>query len=215
MFRWIPWRRRSRRAGDVLRDPAPVTSTPLAAAPRATIAPPADAPVEPETGRLAPPPGAADNLHLQPRVPPPTSQTPYLTYRPGLIDPPESGTEDEVTELSPDEAHVGHLLQYLGKGRVTDPTFGELSTISIVGRLRDGSIAWVNAQEQWCGRFPATMLGGIAPIEGDTVRARVISHPWGSTVESIAPNTHRSQFASRSVSTAFEPSPAPPSEVGS
>lgn len=192
-----------------------MTSTPLAAAPRATIAPPADAPVEPDTGRLAPPPGAADNLHLQPRVPPPTAKTGFAIHRPGLTDTPEPSAGTPDLELSPDELYVGYLLQYLGKGPLTNTAYGELATISIVGRLRDRSIAWVNAEKQWCGHFPASMLGGILPIEGDTVRARVIAHPWGTTVEAIDPHSHLSQFARRAASPTVERVAPPDSVLGS
>lgn len=191
-----------------------MTSTPREASPRTTSAPPADAPVEPESRRLAPPSGAPGNLHLQPRVPPPTATTGVAIHRPGLTDTPEPSAGTADLELSPDELYVGYLLQYLGKGSLTNTAYGELATISIVGRLRERSIAWVNAEKQWCGHFPASMLGGILPIEGDTVRARVIAHPWGTTVEAIDPNSHLSQFARRAASPTVERAAPPDSVLG-
>jgi len=214
MFRWIRWRRRSRRAADVVPDPAPIASKPQSALPRTTGAPPADTPVVPESHRLEPPSSGPGSPHLQPRVPPPTATTGVAIHRPGLTDTPAPSAGTADLELTPDELYVGYLLQYLGKGSLTNTAYGELATISIVGRLRDRSIAWVNAEKQWCGHFPASMLGGILPIEGDTVRARVIAHPWGTTVEAIDPNSHLSQFARRATSPTVERAAPPDSVLG-
>jgi hypothetical protein len=114
---------------------------------------------------------------------------------------PEATNElDSVTfDLSnPDERYASIIQEYIGRAPSTASN-GELVNLTILGQLRDGSIAWQNEDNQTFGTLTREMLGDMSPLADDRVRARVVSYPWGHKVIGVVPDSLISPFATRPV----------------
>lgn len=127
-------------------------------------------------------------------------------------DPIEADVDDqsldagvaEVLDLStsdktPDGIYLQHLQRITGHSS-TSTLAGRLLTITVIGRLRDGSVGWWCEDEFAAGRLSSQLLGDLMPQEGDYLRARVVSHEWGHVVVALVPGSLRSPVAMRAVS---------------
>ena len=121
-----------------------------------------------------------------------------------------------IDEGTPDAKYLAHLQRITGRSPVS-PMAGRLMTLSIIGRLRDGSVAWWSEDEFAAGRLSDSLLGGLMPQEGDYLRARVVSHVWGHVVLAVVPNSLKSPVALRASHERLAPEmpPAPEAVAGS
>lgn len=76
---------------------------------------------------------------------------------------------------------------------------GVLVDVTILGPLRNGAIAWVNQDLRIWGTLSRELLGDMDPQIDDTVRALVVSYPWGHLVNAVVPFSLVSPFATRPV----------------
>lgn len=97
-------------------------------------------------------------------------------------------SEEELAQLSIDEEYDYWLNLYRGVVN-QGPINGELMTVTVLGELRDGSIAWINHERTMCGRTGRIILGDLDPAEDDTFRALVVSHVWGHTLKAVIPGS--------------------------
>jgi hypothetical protein len=63
-------------------------------------------------------------------------------------------------------------------------------TVSILGTLRDGNIAWVGNDTSSYGHCDVSLFGRTEVGGGDEIRARVVSHSWGHTLEAVDTNSY-------------------------
>jgi len=104
-----------------------------------------------------------------------------------------------ASEETPDGIYLQHLQRITGHSSVSTLA-GRLLTITVIGRLRDGSVGWWCEDEFAAGRLSSQLLGDLMPQEGDYLRARVVSHEWGHVVIALVPGSLRSPVAVRAAS---------------
>jgi len=99
--------------------------------------------------------------------------------------------EDELLneDSSTDELYAHHIRARIVRERSTSP-MGKLMKISIVGVLKDGSIAWTGEDDSSFGQSTAELFQGFSPEAGDEVRAKVIGYPWGCSIGALLPDTY-------------------------
>lgn len=85
-----------------------------------------------------------------------------------------------------DVLHAHHLRRYFGCATQSPPN-GTIRTVTIVGELKDGSIAWHGDDDSVCGRTTRDVLEGVSPVRGQTLRARVVTHLWGCHLAAVVP----------------------------
>lgn len=88
-----------------------------------------------------------------------------------------------------DELYAHHIRQKFFRDRDTTRK-GRLVTVSILGPLRDGTIAWVGDDSSAYGQCSVSVFDREQVGLGDEVRARIISHPWGHTIEVVDHQTY-------------------------
>lgn len=88
-----------------------------------------------------------------------------------------------------DELYAHHIRQKFFRRRDTTRK-GRLVTATILGPLRDGTIAWVGDDSSAYGQCDISVFGREQVGLGDEVRARIISHPWGHTIEVVDHQTY-------------------------
>ena len=103
--------------------------------------------------------------------------------------------EDAYSE-TPDAEYAAYLRRFLEFGEVTNLQ-GKIIALTVIGTLRDGSLAWFNENVRACGVVSTEKLVGMKPLPDDTLRAKVVSHIWGHLVESVVPGSLQSPFATR------------------
>lgn len=96
----------------------------------------------------------------------------------------------ESDESSTDEIYARLLLKYL-KTPNPSSAFGSLELITIIGELRDGSIAWWCEAHGYAGASSPQVFDGLKFERGAVVRARVVSHLWGCFVTVVVPEISR------------------------
>jgi len=82
------------------------------------------------------------------------------------------------------------LRAKISRQRDTTP-FGKVVTITIVGKLKDGSLAWIGNDDLSFGHSAPDVFSPHSPSPGDETRAKVFGFAWGSTVGALIPNTFR------------------------
>ena len=92
-------------------------------------------------------------------------------------------------ETSVDELYAHHIGQKFFRERDTTLR-GRMVTVSILGTLRDGNIAWVGNDSASYGHCDVSFLGRDEVGSGDEIRARVVSHSWGHSLEAVDPNSY-------------------------
>ena len=113
-----------------------------------------------------------------------------------------------------DELYAHHIRQKFFRERDTTRR-GRLVTVSILGPLRDGTIAWVGDDSSAYGQCSISVFDREQVGLGDEVRARIISHPWGHTIEVVDHQTYltaeelHSRRERQIVGLATERTPAP------
>lgn len=120
----------------------------------------------------------------------------------------ETTSQIEFDLANPDERYASIIHGSVGRAPSTASN-GELTYLTIIGQLRDGSIAWQNDETRTFGTLTKEMLGDMTPLADDKVRARVVSYPWGHRVIGVVPDSLVSPFAARPV-----PSTAASSSAG-
>lgn len=119
-----------------------------------------------------------------------TISEPSVPARPTRTEPVPDPEPDFETATT-DELHAFHVRRYL-RSSFQSPPNGSIETLTIVGELRDGSIAWCTEEGTMCGRAPKEVLGDIPRERGQTFRARVASRHWGCYVTIVMPLVGRS-----------------------
>ena len=136
------------------------------------------------------------------------------------IDTVEGVSHDFGEESSVDEIFAHHIRRRFFRSRDTTQR-GRMLTITILGFLRDGSIAWIGDDSSAYGNCDEETLGLESPQVGDEVRAKIVSHAWGHTIAAVDPRTRVSvaeveSRATRQVVSAPGPvQPAPANVLGS
>ena len=120
----------------------------------------------------------------------------------------ETTSQIEFDLANPDERYASIIHGSVGRAPSTASN-GELTYLTIIGQLRDGSIAWQNDETRTFGTLTKEMLGDMTPLADDKIRARVVSYPWGHRVIGVVPDSLVSPFAARPV-----PSTAASSSAG-
>lgn len=92
-------------------------------------------------------------------------------------------------ETSVDELYAHHIGQKFFRERDTTLR-GRMVTVSILGTLRDGNIAWVGNDTSSYGHCDVSLFGRNEVGGGDEIRARVVSHSWGHTLEAVDTNSY-------------------------
>jgi hypothetical protein len=126
----------------------------------------------------------------------------------------ETTSQIEFDLANPDERYASIIHGSVGRAPSTASN-GELTYLTIIGQLRDGSIAWQNDETRTFGTLTKEMLGDMTPLADDKVRARVVSYPWGHRVIGVVPDSLVSPFATRPVPSAPASSSAgtPPDSI--
>ena len=126
----------------------------------------------------------------------------------------ETTSQIEFDIANPDERYASIIHGSVGRAPSTASN-GELTYLTIIGQLRDGSIAWQNDETRTFGTLTKEMLGDMTPLADDKVRARVVSYPWGHRVIGVVPDSLVSPFATRPVPSAPASSSAgtPPDSI--
>lgn len=113
------------------------------------------------------------------------------------IAPPSYEMPDEAEGSdTPDQEYARYLRYFVLDGNVSKVT-GDIVEVRVIGRLMDGTYAWVNEEWRVCGIVTSEQLSGGTPFPDDTFRARVVSHSWGHVVESVMPNSLRNPLETR------------------
>jgi hypothetical protein len=131
-------------------------------------------------------------------------------------EPDTKGSRDQIEFdlANPDERYASIIHGSVGRAPSTASN-GELTYLTIIGQLRDGSIAWQNDETRTFGTLTKEMLGEMTPLADDKIRARVVSYPWGHRVIGVVPDSLVSPFATRPVPSAPASSSAgtPPDSI--
>jgi hypothetical protein len=97
-------------------------------------------------------------------------------------------TPESAADADPD-ARLAHEARTRLASRTLDHK-NRLVSIELIGRLKRGDFGWVG-EDNTFGIVSVAELGFRDPRPGDSLRARVATHPWGDVVESVAPTTLR------------------------
>jgi hypothetical protein len=105
---------------------------------------------------------------------------------------PSVSVEEQALDedSSVDEIYAHHIRAKISRKRDTAP-FGKVVTITIVGKLKDGSFAWIGNDDLSFGHSAPDVFSPHSPSPGDETRAKVFGFAWGSTVGALIPNTFR------------------------
>jgi hypothetical protein len=105
---------------------------------------------------------------------------------------PSVSVEEQALDedSSVDEIYAHHIRAKISRKRDTSP-FGKVVTITIVGQLKDGSLAWIGNDDLSFGHSAPDVFSPHSPSPGDETRAKVFGFAWGSTVGALIPNTFR------------------------
>lgn len=109
----------------------------------------------------------------------------------------------DIEPTDPDDRYAAIIKEYVGLAPSSKAN-GEFMNLTVVGRLRDKSLAWVNDELKTFGVIPESRLSEIGdevPLPDDILRGRVVSYPWGHAVAAIVPTALTSLFATRPAST--------------
>jgi hypothetical protein len=105
--------------------------------------------------------------------------------------PSVSAEEQALDEdSSVDEIYAHHIRAKISRQRDTT-AFGKVVTITVVGQLKDGSLAWIGNDDLSFGHSAPDVFLPHSPSPGDETRAKVFGFAWGSTVGALIPNTFR------------------------
>ena len=105
--------------------------------------------------------------------------------------PSVSAEEQALDEdSSVDEIYAHHIRAKISRQRDTS-AFGKVVTITVVGQLKDGSLAWIGNDDLSFGHSAPDVFLPHSPSPGDETRAKVFGFAWGSTVGALIPNTFR------------------------
>lgn len=143
-----------------------------------------------------------------PSVPPPPvlASAPVHAPRPAPATAPAPIVDDEIVDIEPtdpDERYAAIIKDYVGLAPSSKAN-GEFMNLTVIGRLKDKSVAWVNDDLKTFGVIPESRLSEIGdeiPLPDDLLRARVVSYPWGHVVAAVLPTALTSLFAARPAST--------------
>lgn len=105
---------------------------------------------------------------------------------------PSVSVEEQALDedSSVDEIYAHHIRAKISRQRDTS-AFGKVVTITIVGQLKDGSLAWIGNDDLSFGHSAPDVFLPHSPSPGDETRAKVFGFAWGSTVGALIPNTFR------------------------
>ena len=105
------------------------------------------------------------------------------------VDTVEGVSHNFDEETSVDEIFAHHIRMRFFRPRDTTLR-GRMLTITILGQLRDGSIAWIGDDSSAYGNCDTADLEIESPQIGDEIRANIVSHAWGHTIAAVDPRTH-------------------------
>ena len=128
-----------------------------------------------------------------PQPPSANSPAPFIgvTKSPQIEIPSVSVEEQALDEdSSVDEIYAHHIRAKISRQRDTS-AFGKVVTITVVGQLKDGSLAWIGNDDLSFGHSAPDVFLPHSPSPGDETRAKVFGFAWGSTVGALIPNTFR------------------------
>jgi hypothetical protein len=105
---------------------------------------------------------------------------------------PSVSVEEQALDedSSVDEIYAHHIRAKISRQRDTT-AFGKVVTITVVGQLKDGSLAWIGNDDLSFGHSAPDVFLPHSPSPGDETRAKVFGFAWGSTVGALIPNTFR------------------------
>ena len=105
---------------------------------------------------------------------------------------PSVSVEEQALDedSSVDEIYAHHIRAKISRQRDTS-AFGKVVTITVVGQLKDGSLAWIGNDDLSFGHSAPDVFLPHSPSPGDETRAKVFGFAWGSTVGALIPNTFR------------------------
>ena len=129
--------------------------------------------------------------------------------------PPVVQTEPEPSfdEDNPDERYAAVIREFVGRAP-TSAVSGNMVEVTVIGRLKNGAIAWFNESLSMFGTVTKDLLGEMEPQTDDRFRARVVSYPWGHVVAAVVPYSLVSPFAVRPVTeVTVESAGTPPDSV--
>ena len=114
--------------------------------------------------------------------------------------PPVVQTEPEpgFDEDNPDERYAAVIREFVGRAP-TSAVSGNMVEVTVIGRLKNGAIAWFNESLSMFGTVTKDLLGEMEPQTDDRFRTRVVSYPWGHVVAAVVPYSLVSPFAVRPV----------------